>query len=72
MTIGTSMFVIAVGAFLKYAVNREKFEGINIDTAGVILMVVGVAGLILGLFLYAQERRDWRRRDPDLPPPPVR
>ena len=64
MTIGTSLFVIAVGAILKYAVTREKIEGVNIDTAGVILMVVGVVGLILGLFLL---RRD--RPAEEIPPP---
>ena len=58
MTIGTSLFVIAVGAILKYAVTREKIEGVNIDTAGVILMVVGVVGLVLGLFLYARGDRE--------------
>jgi hypothetical protein len=58
MTIGTSLFIIAVGAILKYAVTREKFEGINIDSAGVILMVVGIVGLILGLFLMSRDRRD--------------
>jgi hypothetical protein len=58
MTIGTSLFVIAVGAILKYAVTREKIEGVNIDTAGVILMVVGVVGLVLGLFLYSRADRE--------------
>ena len=64
MTIGTSLFVIAVGAILKYAVTREKIEGLNLDTAGVILMVVGVVGLILGLFLI---RRDTAGEE--VPPP---
>jgi hypothetical protein len=64
MTIGTSLFVIAVGAILKYAVTREKIEGLNLDTAGVILMVVGVVGLILGLFLI---RRDTPGEE--VPPP---
>jgi len=58
MTIGTSLFVIAVGAILKYAVTREKIEGINLDTAGVILMIVGVVGLVLGLFLYSRADRE--------------
>ena len=58
MTIGTSLFVIAVGAILKYGVTRERFEGINIDTVGVILMIVGVVGLVLGLFLLSRDRRE--------------
>ena len=58
MTIGASLFLIAVGAILKYAVTREKLEGINIDTAGLILMIVGVVGLVLGLFLYSRGDRE--------------
>ena len=64
MTIGTSLFLIAVGAILKYAVTRERLEGINIDTAGVILMIVGAIGLVLGLFFLA------RGRAPGEVPPP--
>jgi hypothetical protein len=65
MTIGTSLFLIAVGAILKYAVTAHV-RGINVHTTGLILMIVGALGLILGLFLYA---RDYRSRD--TPPPPA-
>ena len=51
MTIGTSLFVIAVGAILRYAVTA-KVDWINLNTAGLVLMVVGVLGLILGLYFY--------------------
>jgi hypothetical protein len=50
MTIGTSLFIIAVGAILKYAVTATV-AGIDVHTAGLILMIVGMAGLVLGLFL---------------------
>lgn len=56
MTIGTSIFLIAVGAILKFAVTATV-AGINIQTAGVILMVVGVIGLVIGLFMLASGRR---------------
>jgi uncharacterized protein DUF6458 len=46
--IGTSIFLIAVGAILKYAVTAEV-SGVQLDTVGVILMVVGVIGLLLSL-----------------------
>jgi Domain of unknown function (DUF6458) len=46
--IGTSIFLIAVGAILKYAVTADA-SGVNLDTVGVILMVVGVVGLLLSL-----------------------
>jgi hypothetical protein len=56
MTIGTSLFVIAVGAILRYAVTKDQLAGIELHTAGLILMIVGILGLILGLFLYARGR----------------
>jgi beta-lactamase regulating signal transducer with metallopeptidase domain len=58
MTIGTSIFLIAVGAILKYAVTATV-AGVDIQTVGVILMVAGVVGLVIGLFLMvsARERR---------------
>jgi hypothetical protein len=64
MTIGTSLFLIAVGAILKFAVTWHV-AGIDLQTAGVILMIVGCAGLLLGLFLLTRERST------GLPPPPV-
>jgi Domain of unknown function (DUF6458) len=48
MTIGTSLLLIAVGAILKYAVTAEV-DGFDIQTAGVILMLIGILGLILSL-----------------------
>lgn len=68
MTIGTSIFVIAVGAILRYAINDEV-ESIDLETVGLILMIAGAVGLVLGLFLYAQGRRSGdvvveRRNDP--------
>ena len=52
MGIGTSIFLIAVGAILKYAVTANV-SGVDLDTVGVILMVVGVVGLLLSIFLMA-------------------
>ena len=49
MYIGTSIFLIAVGAVLAWAVTAEV-AGIDVQTAGVILMVVGAIGLIVSLF----------------------
>ncbi len=52
MTIGTSIFLFALGAILYFAVNAT-LAGIEIKTIGVILMVVGVIGLVISL-LYAR------------------
>ena len=48
MGIGTSIFLIAVGAILKWAVNADV-SGLEISTIGTILLVVGILGLIISL-----------------------
>jgi hypothetical protein len=50
MGIGTSIFLIAVGAILYFAVNADV-SGLEISTIGIILMVCGVLGLVITLFL---------------------
>jgi hypothetical protein len=58
--IGTSIFLIALGAILKYAVTADV-EGVDLGTVGVILMVVGIVGLLLSLLwmtIWADRRRD--------------
>jgi hypothetical protein len=56
MGIGTSLFLIAVGAILYFAVNAD-ISGLEISTIGLILMVVGVIGLLISLFLLSGNRR---------------
>jgi Domain of unknown function (DUF6458) len=62
MTIAAAIFLIAIGAILRYATNVHV-EGVSVDTVGLILMIAGVAGLILSFFQEAiwSDRR--RRRD---------
>ena len=43
-----SIFLIAVGAILRYAVN-VTVQGVEIDTVGLILIVVGIIGLVISL-----------------------
>jgi hypothetical protein len=50
MTVGAALFLIAVGAILYFAVTADV-AGIELQTVGLILMIVGVAGLVIGLFL---------------------
>ena len=57
MGIGTSILLIAVGAILYFAVNVDV-SGLEISTIGLILMVVGVIGLLISLFLLSQRRGD--------------
>jgi hypothetical protein len=49
--IGTSIFLIAVGAILAFAVNVHT-SGIDLQTVGVILMLVGVIGVILSAIFW--------------------
>jgi len=44
MSIGTSIFLIAVGAILEFAVTVENPRGVDLNTIGVILMIVGAIG----------------------------
>jgi hypothetical protein len=59
MGIGTSLFLIAVGAILYFAVNADV-QGLEIATVGLILMIVGALGLLISLFLLTSARRDAR------------
>jgi Domain of unknown function (DUF6458) len=54
--LGTSLFLIAVGAILTFAVNADV-SGIEISTVGIILMVVGVIGLLISLLYWMPRRR---------------
>ena len=46
MGIGGSVFLIAIGAILTFAIETDSAEGFNINTIGVILMVVGGIGVL--------------------------
>jgi Domain of unknown function (DUF6458) len=57
MTLGGSIFLIAVGAILRYAVT-DSISGVNLATIGLILMIAGIVGLVIGLFMYTTARRE--------------
>jgi hypothetical protein len=65
VTVGGSLFLIAVGAILYFAVTAT-LAGVDIQTIGLILMIVGVVGLALGLLL------SMRRPGPGPGPPDPR
>jgi hypothetical protein len=56
MGIGTSIFLIALGAILKFAVTTTV-SGIELATVGTILIVVGIIGLLASMLWMAQARR---------------
>jgi hypothetical protein len=74
MGIGASIFLIAVGAILAFAVN-VSLAGVDLQVVGWILMAVGVLGLVLTLIVWGPRRRTARdavveeRRVYDDPPP---
>jgi hypothetical protein len=61
-----SIFLIAVGAILRYAVN-VTVQGIEIQTVGLILIVVGVIGLVISLAVIFMANGDRPRRPDDYP-----
>ncbi len=75
MALGTSLFLIAAGAILRFAV-ADSAPGVDLSTIGVILMIVGVIGMLMSLFMMTlwnrdrrsgeivEERRAVRRPDP--------
>jgi hypothetical protein len=55
MGIGASIFLIAVGAILAFAVHADV-SGLDIAVVGWILMAVGVLGLIMTMFIWGPHR----------------
>ncbi|MEX2290024.1 MAG: DUF6458 family protein [Mycobacteriales bacterium] len=55
MGIGVSVFLLAVGAILTFAVNFDV-SGLDINVIGVILMISGAIGLLLTMLVFG--RRD--------------
>ena len=57
MTMGTGLFLVAVGAILRYAV-KDDWDAVNLETVGLILMIVGVVAFVVGaIYAFAVARR---------------
>ncbi|TMJ98436.1 MAG: hypothetical protein E6G67_00285 [Actinobacteria bacterium] len=77
MGVGVSIFLIAVGAILAWAVHYSGNGVIDVNTVGYILLAVGGIGLLLSLIFWSSWGgfNTWRRetvvrQDPyDRPPP---
>ena len=69
MSVGASLFLIATGAILRYAVTWHPGD-IKLDTAWLILMIVGIIGLILSL-IWMFWLADRRATPPPAPRPPA-
>ena len=51
MATGISLFFLAVGAILTFAIDTTV-SGVDLDTIGVILMVIGLLGMLFSLVLW--------------------
>ena len=71
LSFGGPIFLIAVGAILRYATNINV-SGVDMDVVGLILMVAGVAILILSIIVASvnrKDRKDYADGRSDRPPP---
>ena len=62
MATGVSLFFIAIGAILTFAVHTAV-SGVDLDTIGVILMVIGLLGMLFSLVLWDNWTPGYRRHD---------
>ncbi|MEU4420644.1 DUF6458 family protein [Actinoplanes sp. NPDC024001] len=66
MGIGASIFLLALGAILAFAVEAD-ISGLDIGVIGWILMVAGLAGLIITLWFWNSRRRTVVTRQAERP-----
>jgi hypothetical protein len=57
MKIGSSIFLIAIGAILAFAVPDSLFPAVNLTTVGFILLILGVIGLIATMVIAAPRKQ---------------
>ena len=57
MGIGTSIFLLAVGAILAFAVT-DAISGVDLTVVGYILMAAGALGLVMSMALLSRRPRD--------------
>jgi hypothetical protein len=56
MGIGASIFLIAVGAILTFALERD-ISGLDVDVIGIILMLAGALGLFMFMVVWGPQAR---------------
>lgn len=66
MGIGISIFLIALGAILTFALNVQ-FWFVDLDIVGWVLMIVGAIGLIFTTLIWGPRRRTIVERDDSRP-----
>lgn len=69
VTLGTSLVLAAIGAVLKWAVTAHV-NGFNIQTAGLVVFIIGLVGIALSLlYMLWWSERERPVRDPRHPQP---
>ena len=63
--LGFSIFLIALGAVLAWAVNLTV-EGVDLNMVGVILFVIGLVGTAVALLMSLNDNRTVVQRDRDV------
>ena len=53
MGLGVSLILIAVGAVLAFAVNVENSSTFDVNTIGIILLIVGIVGALLSMVFWS-------------------
>jgi hypothetical protein len=67
MSFGFSLFLIAVGAILSFALHLHV-RGVDLDVVGYILMAVGAVGLVYSAIMYNRRDRVIAEVPPRRPP----
>lgn len=62
--LGFSLFLIAVGAILAFAIN-VSVSGVSLYTVGIILLIVGAVGALMSM-LFWTSFAPYGRRDRDV------
>ncbi|TXL62141.1 DUF6458 family protein [Aeromicrobium terrae] len=62
MRIGSSLFLMALGAILAFAVT-DRINDVDLTQVGYILLGVGALGLVVSLIMSSQARDDRPVRD---------
>jgi hypothetical protein len=57
MGIGGSIFLIALGAILTFAVNDASIGVLDLSVVGWVLMLAGLAGLLITIWFWQSRRR---------------
>ncbi len=57
MGIGVSVFLIAAGAVMAFAIEVENSNGFDLNTVGVILMIAGAIGLVFTALIWGPRTR---------------